>query len=111
MQAFGRVFRIGQKEKTSLLRLIATDTVDEKMDSMQEAKTKAIQAVMGGAGDPNKRPSLQELMELFDIGDTENPFVIADERKDERNKTILQDNAYMRWNGGDDEQRGKRRWI
>jgi hypothetical protein len=111
MQAFGRVFRIGQKKETSLLRVFAEHTIDEKMDRMQQEKTKAIEAIMCGNNDGSARPTTNELLQLFFLGDGDNQFVIANERPDERKKTILQDNAYMMWNKEDDDQKSRRRWC
>ncbi|KAL7627311.1 hypothetical protein AAE478_001503 [Parahypoxylon ruwenzoriense] len=37
-QAFGRVYRIGQRKETHLLRIVAKNTIDEKIVSVQEAK-------------------------------------------------------------------------
>jgi len=45
-QAFCRVFRIGQQEKTFMSRLCVRDTVDERLIQMQEKKQKEIDLVM-----------------------------------------------------------------
>src|ERR1700712_737445 len=45
-QAFGRVFRIGQKCKTSLVRLITERTIEERMIEMQKDKQSNIDKVM-----------------------------------------------------------------
>ncbi|KAI1130815.1 SNF2 family N-terminal domain-containing protein [Nemania abortiva] len=42
MQAFSRVFRIGQTKETHFLRLIAQNTVDNRMEALQEEKSKDI---------------------------------------------------------------------
>lgn len=95
-QAFGRVFRIGQKEKTSLLRLIAEDTIDEKILKMQNDKAKAIKGVMeGDAGVAS--PTIHDLMALFAPDDVQEPFVVADEKENDRQCTILHDRAYTQW--------------
>lgn len=49
-QAFCRVFRIGQKEKTEMTRLCVKHTVDERLIDMQKRKQEEIDAVMEEGG-------------------------------------------------------------
>jgi SNF2 family DNA or RNA helicase len=51
-QAFCRVFRIGQKEKTFMSRLCVKGTVDVRLMKMQERKEREIKKVMEEGGKP-----------------------------------------------------------
>ncbi|KAI4269525.1 MAG: hypothetical protein LQ337_007231 [Flavoplaca oasis] len=80
--AFGRVFRIGQDSETFITRFVARNTVDDKLQQMQEAKAKAV----GHAIDDEtmlKALGLRELLGLFgqvDAGsDGEHPFIVVDD--------------------------------
>lgn len=42
MQAFSRVFRIGQTKETHFLRIIAQNTIDNRLEAVQERKLKNI---------------------------------------------------------------------
>ncbi|KAI1171190.1 P-loop containing nucleoside triphosphate hydrolase protein [Nemania sp. FL0916] len=63
MQAFARVFRIGQTKETHFLRIIAQGTIDERMEALQQVKMKNIDNVL----QPGKRQelSVEELTALF----------------------------------------------
>ncbi|KAL8878026.1 MAG: hypothetical protein Q9198_004080 [Flavoplaca austrocitrina] len=80
--AFCRVFRIGQDSETFITRFVARNTVDDKLQQMQEAKAKAV----GHAIDDEamlKALSLRELLGLFgqvDEGsDADHPFIVVDD--------------------------------
>lgn len=47
-QAFGRVFRIGQKFETAITRFVVENTVDQRIIEMQERKRQQIGRVMDG---------------------------------------------------------------
>src|SRR5215469_6068431 len=47
-QAFGRVFRFGQKFETAMTRFVVKNTVDQKIIEMQERKKEQIERVMDG---------------------------------------------------------------
>ncbi|MCJ1390904.1 hypothetical protein MMC18_003765 [Xylographa bjoerkii] len=64
-QAFCRVFRIGQALETHITRFVVRNTVDEKLQLMQDAKQEAIDAAMGDDGTRLAKLSLGELMRLF----------------------------------------------
>jgi hypothetical protein len=49
-QAFGRVFRIGQKKTTHNVRILARDTVDEDIDQMQDDKETEIKHTLQDDG-------------------------------------------------------------
>ncbi|KAL8777205.1 MAG: hypothetical protein Q9213_007961 [Squamulea squamosa] len=93
-QAFCRVFRIGQDSETFITRFVARNTVDDKLQQMQEHKAAAV----GHAIDDEsmlKALSLHELLGLFgqvDVNDQEHPFIIVDddgEYDNENPPTIL----------------------
>jgi SNF2 family DNA or RNA helicase len=54
-QAFCRVFRIGQLEKTFMSRLCVKNTVDERLIEMQERKQNEIASVMEDDGKTMKK--------------------------------------------------------
>ena len=80
-QAFARIFRIGQESETFITRLIVKNTVDEKLQKMQDDKS----AVIGEAIDSPKileKRTLPELMALFGrVSEDENrkPFIMPDD--------------------------------
>ena len=84
-QAFCRVFRIGQNNATFITRLVVKNTVDEKLQTLQDSK----QEVIGAAIDDSKmldQLSLPELMRLFGpvmTGEDRRPFILVDEGADE----------------------------
>lgn len=47
-QAFGRVFRLGQKSETAMTRFVVENTVDQRIVEMQERKKEKIGRVMDG---------------------------------------------------------------
>ncbi|KAH7115996.1 DNA repair protein-like protein rad5 [Dendryphion nanum] len=80
-QAFCRVFRIGQKEQTSMTRFCVKDTVDEHLIRMQERKQAEIDTVMEDGGKTSKRMGLKDLMRLFGpitVDSTGKPFILVD---------------------------------
>jgi hypothetical protein len=70
-QAFGRIFRIGQKKETYMTRIIVKNTVDMRLLSMQLHKLRACDRAVDGSGEGaasgGERPSLslRELASLF----------------------------------------------
>ena len=89
LQAFGRVYRMGQDSETFVVRLIVKGTVDEKLDEMQIKKDKAI----GQALESDKNIAaftVKELMELFGpvVEDHEGrAFILVDDEKEPREDT------------------------
>ncbi|KAJ4301538.1 hypothetical protein N0V90_003631 [Kalmusia sp. IMI 367209] len=80
-QAFCRVFRYGQTEKTSLTRFCVKNTVDERLIQMQEKKQKEIDSVMKDDGSKVKKMSIRDLMRLFGNLQEDNngrPFILID---------------------------------
>ncbi|KAI1339479.1 P-loop containing nucleoside triphosphate hydrolase protein [Xylariaceae sp. FL0016] len=63
-QAFGRVFRHGQKKETHFTRLVVQDSIDERILAIQARKTQEIDGAI--AGESNARSlSMEEKTTLF----------------------------------------------
>ncbi|OCL08694.1 hypothetical protein AOQ84DRAFT_35896 [Glonium stellatum] len=85
-QAFCRVFRYGQQQKTYMTRFCVKNTVDEKLIQMQEKKQAEIDDVMEDDGTRLKKLTLKELMRLFGpIREEEDgtPFILVDDPIDD----------------------------
>ncbi|KAI0518053.1 SNF2 family N-terminal domain-containing protein [Xylaria bambusicola] len=63
MQAFGRVFRIGQTKETHFRRIVADCTIDDRLVALQERKEENISKIMESGGKQNL--SLEETLSLF----------------------------------------------
>ncbi|KAI0440532.1 SNF2 family N-terminal domain-containing protein [Xylaria telfairii] len=63
MQAFGRVFRIGQEKETHFLRIVAENTIDNRIEALQAQKKENISKIM----EPGEKwkPSTEEMVSLF----------------------------------------------
>ena len=91
-QAFCRVFRIGQALETHITRFVVKNTVDEKLQLMQDDKQEAIDAAMGDDGTRLAKLSLGELMRLFgpvQEDATHKEFIIVDD-EDEYTSELLE---------------------
>ncbi|KAI9821629.1 MAG: hypothetical protein M1827_002210 [Pycnora praestabilis] len=89
-QAFCRIFRIGQEEETHISRFVVANTVDEKLQNMQDGKQIAIGAAMGDNGNRPGKLSLTQLMKLFGPVEEDaehRAFIIADD-DDEYERTV-----------------------
>lgn len=78
--AFCRIFRIGQNSPTFITRLIVRDTVDEKLQNLQDSKQEAIGAAIDDSRMLDKL-SLTELMRLFGpvgVGEDRRPFILVE---------------------------------
>ena len=79
--AFCRVYRIGQEHETTISRITVKNTVDERLQQMQEIKAKAI----GKAMDEEQmlgKMTVTELLALFgpvQEGENRKEFVLVDE--------------------------------
>jgi SNF2 family DNA or RNA helicase len=62
LQAFGRVFRIGQEKHTYFLSLIAQDTIDERVWNLQNEKKEAIEKGFVQSLQGNKDPEYASLL-------------------------------------------------
>ncbi|KAF2143698.1 uncharacterized protein K452DRAFT_325644 [Aplosporella prunicola CBS 121167] len=83
MQAFCRVFRIGQDQETSMTRLVVEQTVDADMIDMQDRKQREIDRVLESDNRTQKRLTVQDMMRLFGPvheDDEGHPFIIAEDR-------------------------------
>ena len=81
-QAFCRVFRIGQDQETFITRFIVKNTVDEKLQNMQEYKRETIEAAIGDDGSRLAKLSMAELLRLFGpVQDEESgkEFILVDD--------------------------------
>lgn len=78
-QAFCRVFRIGQEHETMISRITVKNTVDEKLQQLQEAKAEAIGEAMNTLKMLQKL-SFKELLGLFgpvQEGEIRKEFVVV----------------------------------
>ena len=53
-QASGRAHRIGQKNNVTVYRLIAKDSIEEKVQTLQQMKKELFDAIVEGTGGANK---------------------------------------------------------
>ncbi|KAI0204928.1 P-loop containing nucleoside triphosphate hydrolase protein [Astrocystis sublimbata] len=63
LQAFARVFRIGQKKETHFMRIIAENTIDNRIEALQEEKTEKISKIMEPGAE--RKLSVEEIVSLF----------------------------------------------
>ncbi|KAJ3579204.1 hypothetical protein NPX13_g1368 [Xylaria arbuscula] len=63
MQAFGRVFRLGQTKETHFRRIVADLTIDNRLLSLQERKVKDISKIIKSGG--KQKLSLEETLSMF----------------------------------------------
>ena len=64
-QATDRAHRIGQQNTVNVLRLVARDTIEEKIMALQEKKSALADAVVSGQGTEEFTLDKEELMALF----------------------------------------------
>lgn len=64
-QATDRTHRIGQKNVVTVYKLIAKDTIEEKIMKLQEMKQELADQVLGGENMDNPSLSKDELLELL----------------------------------------------
>lgn len=79
--AFCRVFRIGQESETFITRLVVKNTVDEKLQAMQEAKAKVIGEAIDGEKMLNTLV-ITDLMRLFgtvELDENHKPFILVED--------------------------------
>jgi SNF2 family DNA or RNA helicase len=87
-QAFKRVYRTGQEKETHLVRILAKDTIDERIIMLQDAKEEIINAALQDkAMQPNFSNYLQLRM-LFSGKDKET--LVAEMEKEARAKQANQ---------------------
>ena len=66
-QATDRVHRFGQKKVVQVVRLIATGTIDERINELQATKREMIDSVIKAGGQSVTSLSKEELMQLLEI--------------------------------------------
>ncbi|OCK77547.1 hypothetical protein K432DRAFT_358416 [Lepidopterella palustris CBS 459.81] len=84
-QAFCRVFRIGQQQKTFMTRFCVRDTIDQRLIDMQDRKQSEIDEIMEDDGSTLAKLSIKDLMRLFGpVGEEEDgtPFILVDDPVD-----------------------------
>jgi SNF2 family DNA or RNA helicase len=64
-QAIDRAHRIGQKNKVFAYKIIAKDTVEEKILALQEKKRALAKALFAGGAGMMKGLRIEDLRELF----------------------------------------------
>lgn len=64
-QATDRAHRIGQKQAVSVFKLITKDTIEEKIQALQESKTALSNAVISGQGMSMASLNKEELLEIL----------------------------------------------
>jgi SNF2 family DNA or RNA helicase len=65
-QATDRAHRIGQKNQVTVYKLIAKDTIEEKIIELQEKKKELAEEVLGGEGISVARLNREDLLEILD---------------------------------------------
>ena len=65
-QATDRAHRIGQKHVVSVMKLVAKDTIEEKIIDLQERKAKLAESVIEGEGVAEHRLSRTEILGLLE---------------------------------------------
>lgn len=65
MQAFSRVFRIGQTKETYFQRIIVNDSIDERMEELQLKKLDNIGKAMAAEKSVTKGLTVREISSLF----------------------------------------------
>ena len=69
-QATDRTHRIGQDKEVSVFKLIAKDTIEEKIVELQEAKRDLAEQVLGGEAVGSSSISRDDLLALLEQGET-----------------------------------------
>lgn len=68
-QATDRTHRIGQKREVSVFKLIAKDTIEEKIVALQEAKRDLAESVLGGEATASTTVSREDILALLGAGE------------------------------------------
>ena len=66
-QATDRAYRIGQKKKVQVIKLIMKDSIEEKIDALQTRKKLLSENVIEAGEVFVNQLTMEELMELFQI--------------------------------------------
>ncbi|KAI9790308.1 MAG: hypothetical protein M1833_001967 [Piccolia ochrophora] len=93
LQAFGRVYRIGQKKECAFIRTVVKNSVDDRLLGMQAHKIKIVDHAMMDDGTQVPKLDLNELVRLFG-------YLTQDENGVPQ---VVADYGNVASNGGDDE--------
>ena len=66
LQASDRAHRIGQTRQVTVIKLIAANTIEEKIVALQEAKRDLAEAIISGESNSLMSMSREELMALLE---------------------------------------------
>lgn|GEM_PF-6058587 len=66
LQASDRAHRIGQIRQVTVIKLIAANTIEEKIVALQEAKRDLAEAIISGESNSLMSMSREELMALLE---------------------------------------------
>ena len=66
-QATDRAHRIGQTKKVTVFKLLAKNTIEEKIQQLQETKRQLAEQVIGGAGGQTSSMSREDILALLEI--------------------------------------------
>ena len=69
-QATDRAYRIGQKKKVQVIKLIMKDSIEEKIDALQTRKKLLSENVIEAGEVFVNQLTMEELMELFETSAT-----------------------------------------
>ncbi|KAG8037389.1 hypothetical protein G9C98_005599 [Cotesia typhae] len=66
-QAQDRIYRFGQKKNVHIYKILCSDTIEERIQLLQEKKMAIAASVIDGTGKVSSKLSLQDLKSLFDM--------------------------------------------
>ncbi|XP_057325201.1 transcription termination factor 2-like isoform X2 [Microplitis mediator] len=66
-QAQDRIYRFGQKKNVNIYKIICSDTIEERIQQLQEKKMSLADSVLGGTGKVASKLSLDDLKSLFNM--------------------------------------------
>jgi SNF2 family DNA or RNA helicase len=66
-QAIDRAYRIGQDKPVFVYRLVASQTIEEKMDELKAKKRALASSIFDQAGNPSTALTEEDLNDLFEV--------------------------------------------